>query len=188
MPRPSPSVTNPYRAAFLAWLVPGLGHIYQGRTAKGILYAVCILALYFLGFALGEGKIVYWRWVNPFENPDKFCLHYVGQFFVGLPALPALIQSTLSYFGLNPILGGFMAEPHQNVINSLLPRFGKLVEVGTIYTTVAGLLNVLAIYDAFEGPAYSDLDEAELAPAPAPTVPATTLGTTIENFQTQGPV
>src|SRR4051794_19364173 len=100
---------NRYIAAFLAWLVPGLGHIYQGRTAKGILYAVCILSLYFLGFVMGEGKIVYWRWVNPMQSPDKFCLHYVGQFFVGLPALPALIQSTLSHYGLSPLLGGFMA-------------------------------------------------------------------------------
>lgn len=151
---------NRYIAAFLAWLVPGLGHFYQGRTAKAILYAVCILSLYFLGFALGEGKIVYWRWVNPMHNPDKFCLHYVGQFFVGLPALPALIQSTLGHYGLSPILGGFMDEPPQNVINGL-QGYGKLIEVGTIYTTVAGLLNVLAIYDAFEGPAYADLDEEE---------------------------
>jgi hypothetical protein len=165
MTPPAIPLYNAYLAAFLAWLVPGLGHLYQKRTAKGILYAVCILGLYFVGFTLGEGKIVYWRWVNPLNNPDKFCLHYVGQFFVGLPALPALIQSTLLHYGFHPILGGFMAEPHQNVINSLLPRFGKLIEVGTIYTTMAGLLNILAIYDAFEGPAYADMDEEAAATA-----------------------
>jgi hypothetical protein len=152
---------SPLKAAFLAWLFPGLGHFYQGRKGKAWLYAICILSLYYLGFAMGEGKIVYWRWVNPLNNPEKFCLHYIGQFFVGLPALPALIQGTLSYLEHAPILGGFMAEPAQNVINGLHPRLGKLVEIGTIYTTVAGLLNILAIYDAYEGPAYaeSDLDE-----------------------------
>jgi hypothetical protein len=158
---------NPLKAAFLAWLFPGLGHFYQGRIGKGWLYAVSILTLYYLGFAMGEGKIVYWRWVNPLNNPERFCLHYVGQFFVGLPALPALIQGTLSYFDMSPILGGFMAEPPQNVINGLHPRLGKLVEIGTIYTTVAGLLNILAIYDAFEGPAYADGDE-EADPAGKP--------------------
>ena len=60
---------------------------------------------------MGEGKIVYWRWVNPLNNPEKFCLYYLGQFFVGLPALPALIQGTLQYFGHEPILGGLMAVP-----------------------------------------------------------------------------
>ncbi len=83
------SLRNPAWAAFLAWLVPGLGHFYQGRTGKGILYAVCILGLYLMGMVMGEGKIVYWRWVNPLNNPEKFCLYYLGQFFVGLPALPA---------------------------------------------------------------------------------------------------
>jgi hypothetical protein len=167
MDRTAVPLRNPLKAAFLAWMFPGLGHFYQGRSGKGWLYAFCILSLYYLGFAMGEGKIVYWRWVNPLHNPEKFCLHYVGQFFVGLPALPALIQSTLEYYGLPTILGGFMAEPKQNVINGLHRELGKLVEVGTIYTTVAGLLNVLAIYDAFEGPAYAELDEAEMASSPA---------------------
>jgi hypothetical protein len=155
---------NPRTAAFLAWLIPGAGHFYQGRTGKAILYATCILTLYFLGFAMGEGKIVYWRWVNPLNNPEKFCLYYLGQFFVGLFSLPALIQGTLQYFQIPTILGGFMAVPDQNVLNGLHPRLGKLVEIGSMYTAVAGLLNILAIYDAYEGPAYVSLGEDESAP------------------------
>lgn len=157
MPEPPIRLRNPRVAALLAWLFPGAGHIYQGRIGKGILYAVCILSLYTIGFALGEGKIVYWRWVNPMNNPEKFCLYYLGQFFVGLPALPALIQGTLKYFGHSPILWGFMAEPDLNGLNglnALHPKLGKIVEIGSMYTAVAGLLNVLAIYDAYEGPAY----------------------------------
>jgi TM2 domain-containing membrane protein YozV len=169
------SLRNPALAAFLAWLVPGLGHFYQGRRGKGILYAVCILGLYLMGMAMGEGKIVYWRWVNPFNNPEKFCLYYLGQFFVGLPALPALIQSTLQYYGVGPILWGFMAEPPQIVLNSLQTRLGKLVEIGTIYTTVAGLLNILAIYDAYEGPAYQDFEEDAVSNRSAQPLPASGL-------------
>jgi hypothetical protein len=112
-----------------------------------------------MGMLMGEGKIVYWRWVNPLNYPEKFCLYYLGQFFTGLPALPALIQGTLQQFGYNTILGGFMSEPAANVLNGLHPRLGKLVEIGTIYTTVAGLLNIFAIYDAYEGPAYLEAEE-----------------------------
>ncbi len=167
MTRTSIPLRKPLLSAFLAWLIPGLGHLYQGRIAKGILYATCILGLYFAGFVMGEGKIVYWRWVNPLQNPEKFNLYYVGQFFVGLPALPALIQSTLQYYDIGPILWGFMAEPAQNAINGLHPRLGKLVEVGTIYTTIAGLLNLLAIYDAYEGPADSGSEPDEPAASEA---------------------
>jgi hypothetical protein len=158
---------NPLLAALLAWLVPGGGHLYQGRTGKAILYAVCILGLYTAGMVMGGGKIVYWRWINPLNNPEKFCIYYLGQFFVGLPALPALIQGTLQYFGLDPILGGLLAEPSQIELNGLHPRLGKFVEIGTIYTTVAGLLNILAIYDAYEGPAY--LEDGEDAKSPLPS-------------------
>ena len=164
MVQPTIPLRNPKLAAFLAWLVPGLGHIYQGRIGKGVLYASCILTLYTLGFALGEGKIVYWRWVNPLDSPEKFCLYYLGQFFVGLPALPALIQGTLHYLGHQPILWNVMAEPDANVLNGLHPRLGKLVEIGSMYTAVAGLLNVLAIYDALEGPAYYADDEGVTHP------------------------
>lgn len=172
MTQPAVDLRNPYKAALLAWLVPGLGHYYQGRIGKAVLYALCIYSLYFLGFAMGDGKIVYWRWVNPLSNPEKFCIYYIGQFFMGLVTLPALIQATLKEYGVDPILWGFLAEPSQNVLNGLHPRLGKWVEIGTIYTTVAGLLNILAIYDALEGPAYRDADDPdataqESAPAAA---------------------
>jgi hypothetical protein len=158
------ALRDPLFSAFLAWLVPGGGHLYQGRTGKAILYAVCILGLYVMGMVMGEGKIVYWRWVSPFSNPERFCIYYLGQFWVGLPALPALIQGTLQNFKHDPILWGFLAEPSQAILNGLHPRLGKLVEIGTIYTTVAGLLNILAIYDAYEGPAYQEYEEDHAAP------------------------
>jgi hypothetical protein len=170
MARPPLRLKNPKKAALLAWLMPGLGHFYQGRIGKGILYASCILGLYITGMILGEGKIVYWRWINPLHDPENFRFSYLCQFFVGLPALPALLQETLRYFNIGPILGSIMAAPvdasgmidvaRQNVLNELHPRLGKLVEVGSVYTMMAGLLNVLAIYDAYEGPAFADEDEA----------------------------
>jgi hypothetical protein len=159
MNEPTVALRDPLKAAFLAWLIPGWGHLYQGRKGKAILYSSCILGLYLMGMLMGEGKIVYWRWVSPFSNPEKFCIYYLGQFWVGLAALPALIQGTLQLYGHDPILWGFLAEPPQFILNGLHPRLGKLVEIGTIYTTIAGLLNILAIYDAYEGPAYQEYEE-----------------------------
>jgi hypothetical protein len=161
---PTIALKNPKTAALLGWLVPGLGHFYQGRTGKGILYAVCILGLYGVGLALGEGHNVYWKWINPLHDAEEFRFSYICQFFVGLPSLPALIQACLRRYGYGPILWGLMAEPSPNVVFGLHARLGKLVEVGSVYTMVAGLLNVLAIYDAYEGPAYND-DESDPDPA-----------------------
>ena len=90
MVRPPIPLKNPYLAAFLAWLVPGLGHVYQGRRGKGLLYFVCILGLFLAGLTMGGGKIVFWRWVSPFRNFEDFRLWYLAQFWVGLAAFPAV--------------------------------------------------------------------------------------------------
>ncbi len=166
MSNPKVNLKNRHLALVLAWMVPGLGHLYQGRTAKGVLYGVSILSLFLVGLAMGDWKIIYWRWVNPMANTEAFCFNYLGQFWAGLVALPALIQATLQHYGHAPIPGGFMAEPDQKILNGLYPSLGKFVEIGTLYTTVAGLLNILAMYDAFEGPAHVDDDQA--APAGDP--------------------
>ena len=168
-------------AAVLGCLVPGLGQIYQGRVIKGLIFFVGILGLFVLGMALGDWKIVYWRWVNPLQNSEKFYLWFLAQLSTGIVAIPAVIQATLQYYEKDPILWGYLAEPSQDVLNGLYPRLGKLVEMGTIYTEVAGLLNVLAIFDAYAGPAYLDKPETSGASSTPPT--ETSLTNLIETTQ-----
>jgi len=171
MSRPPVPLKNPAKAALLAWLVPGLGHFYQGRTGKGILYAVCIIGLYTLGLVLGEGKVVFWTWTNPLADSERFRLSFLSQAPVGLPAILAVVQSILKWYGEQPIFWGFLAEPSQIAINGLQPKLGKIVEIAWVYTAVAGLLNVLAIYDAYDGPAHIDdelEEESESATAASP--------------------
>jgi len=155
---------NANLAALLAWAVPGLGHIYQGRVAKGILYSVCIGGLFFVGMAMGDYKVVYWRWISPMADPENFRLTYIGQFFVGLAALPGLLQATWHRLGFgDPILWGYLDAPKPHEVNRLYSS-SRLVEVGSLYTVIAGLLNILAIFDAWEGPA---LPEGTPAPTTA---------------------
>ena len=73
-------------AAFLAWLVPGLGHLYQGRIAKGILFFVCIMGLYGYGVYLGgNSELGYGRAVYFAFRDDEWRLPYLCQVFVGCP-------------------------------------------------------------------------------------------------------
>jgi hypothetical protein len=153
---------EPWIAAVLAWLIPGAGHLYQGRTGKGLLFFICVLGTFLFGLAIGDGKVVYassrgeepWRW------------QYYCQLGVGAPALPALLKKT-------PIEerqpnAGFMAPPAHSPVQikdssgnwttqpnelaawtvEMHPRY----ELGTVYTVIAGLLNVLVICDAYAGP------------------------------------
>ncbi|WP_233148234.1 DUF6677 family protein [Rhodopirellula sp. MGV] len=150
-------------AAFLAWLLPGAGHYYQGRHTKGSLYLVCILTTWIVGFALGGGHVVYASW-----QPGDKRWHYFLQAGVGAAALPALVQGNhmrkatengRTRPGYQPLWGGFMAPPYRPVVEdhpdeiaAWYAQYGAGYEMGTWYTMIAGLLNILVIYDAYSGP------------------------------------
>jgi hypothetical protein len=117
-------------AAFLAYLLPGAGHYYQGRKTKAILFATCILGLFLAGFIIGRGRVVYaypntFKVTNLFrmlskkgreeiakDSSQDFRIHSYAQAFVGIPAFPMILQSRI---GPRPIdqqfLWGFMAPP-----------------------------------------------------------------------------
>jgi hypothetical protein len=165
-------------AAFLAWLVPGLGHFYQGRTGKGVLFFVCILGTFVYGMMIGDGKVVYASSTNPLSRQFYQRWHYVCQLGVGLPALPALVQKARMDSGKPPLFGydaRFNLRPPLMAPNRQVPEFisednaknrvihpnelamwnydlADRFELGTVFTVIAGLLNILAIYDAFGGP------------------------------------
>lgn len=151
---------DPALAAFLAWLWPGSGHLYQRRWGKGVLFMVCILGTFFYGLFIGDGRVVYASW----RDGDRR-LPYLCQVGVGLPALPALVQAYRVKNGRYPLWGGIMAppklsaperedpqDPTPETLSDLHLIQGHRFEIGTLFTMIAGLLNVLAIYDAFGGP------------------------------------
>lgn len=151
-------------AALLAWLIPGAGHFYQRRYTKGSIFFVCILSAWILGFALGGGHVVYASW-----QPGDKRWHMLLQAGVGAAALPAFVQGDhmrrhTDFFGrtddsYEPYWGGFMAPPYRPVIENepdevaaWYAKWGAGYEMGTWYTVIAGLLNILVIYDAYGGP------------------------------------
>ncbi|MEZ6095558.1 MAG: DUF6677 family protein [Pirellulaceae bacterium] len=187
---------EPHWAALLAWLWPGAGHFYQRRFAKGFLFMISVLSIYFLGLFWGTSRVVYAS-----TRSEDFRWQYFCQAGVGIPAFPALIQAAVakdgadplwpiaerfprieapdrdmpylvldrrSYSkvtsedklpeGMKPIKDGFMAAPgyvnlNENcVLGHWHLELGHFFEIGTLYTLIAGLLNVLAVYDAYVGP------------------------------------
>jgi hypothetical protein len=148
---------DPFLAAFLAWLIPGAGHWYQGRRHKAVLFFVWILGTFVFGLYLGEGRVVY----ASLRDSDRR-LPYLCQIGVGLPALPALVQAARKTPLQFPVYKDFMAPPEvsqivnqEDELDRLQKRLHRYWEFGTVYTMIAGLLNILAIYDAWGGPAFA---------------------------------
>ncbi len=98
---------QPWLAALLAWALPGLGHIYQGRTGKGLLFFVCVLGTFVYGLYLGGGKVVY----ASVPGEPQYRWQYWCQLGVGLPAAPALVQRRRVLNHQQPLWSGLMAPP-----------------------------------------------------------------------------
>lgn len=165
---------NPVLAGVLAWLIPGLGHFYQRRMAKGIVFFVCILSTFAYGVYFGGSSDLHWgRAVYASWRPSYRRYPYLCQIGVGLAAMPALLEAQRAAEGKKPMFGGFMAPPRpdggdtqagrrvealreQPTLDELHSRLGRYFDIGTAYTMIAGLLNVLAIYDACCGPVIAE--------------------------------
>jgi len=181
---------NPYLAALLAWLVPGAGHFYQRRRAKGALFCICVLSTFIFGLGLGRGRVVYASF-----GAEDFRWQYVPQLACGIVSFPALAQKAITQDGGDPmwvlcerfpenhpnrnlrftkitpenedqklteatLKDGFMAPPAgpklargDDVLSKWHFDYRHDFEMGSLFTVVAGLLNLMAIYDAFVGPA-----------------------------------
>ncbi|MFM8188153.1 MAG: DUF6677 family protein [Pirellula sp.] len=170
---------NPAFAAFLAFLFPGAGHYYQGRKRKAILFAVCILGLFITGFIIGRGRVVY-AYPNTFKvtnipkmlskkgweeiasnSYQDFRIHSYAQAMVGIPAFPMILQSRIGPKPVNEqFLWGFMAPPpignpgdgNPDWLSKWNNEDSASFDLGSLYTAIAGLLNLLVIFDAYAGP------------------------------------
>ena len=159
-------ISAPPLVAVAGWIVPGAGYLLLGQVARGVTIGVTILFLFIAGVliggirvidvpgftSLGEKKIV----IKP--DPDKLVgpsprewslrAHplqtvfekpwYVGQVLAGPICLAA---SYLSVEGAKP-------ENPGAVVSRVPPSHARVWEIGTLYTAVAGMLNLLAIIDS----------------------------------------
>lgn len=176
-PEPHPAAVRHFSplAAVLSYLVPGLGQMYQGRVSKGLLFFILVPGLFFTGMWLGSGKNVYLPdttglprvslgWFGrrvPVEGPFKalyYRVQFLGQFWIGAAAWPAMWQYATydPHEKADPVLGTFERAPSESELNTLQQNGDKRWDLAWVYTVIAGVLNILVIYDAFAGPLFQE--------------------------------
>ncbi len=109
-------------AGLLAWLFPGLGHLFLRRRGKGLVLMGAILALFALGVAMDSRLQMHLGLEDPLAV--LFSLAQVGA------GAPYLLARLLGYDA------GLITSPSY--------------EYGNTFTAVAGLLNILVILDALD--------------------------------------
>ena len=113
------------RAALLAWLIPGGGHFYLGLRKRAVVLSVCIEVTFIFGLYIGTVRIV---------NPAHSFLWFFGQIFAGLNTIVAHLWATR------------LDKGQVDITTALIRDWSYYMAV--LYTGVAGLMNLLAIFDA----------------------------------------
>lgn len=98
---------------------------------------------------MAGGRCVYASW-----NETEKRWQYVLQAGIGLPAMPAALQAWRARNNEQPLISdSFMTAPKST---RDLDEWNRITasgfDMGTLYTMVAGLLNVLVVFDAWAGP------------------------------------
>ncbi|HSP66145.1 MAG TPA: DUF6677 family protein [Bryobacteraceae bacterium] len=124
-PSVRPSSSKWFSAILLAWLIPGAGHVMLKRPGRGALIALSVTVMYLLGLMM-RGALF-----SPQSGDLLTTVIYYGGFFGNL-------MSGILYF-LTVWLG--YAQPDVA---------GHVHDYGTKFLVGAGLLNLLAMVDAFE--------------------------------------
>jgi hypothetical protein len=104
-----------------AWAVPGAGHLWLGRRAKGLIFLIALPLMFALGLAL-HGRLF------PFD---------MSEWLVGLAAI-ADVGIGIPYFLAGPF--GYGSGDVRAVT----------YEYGNAFLIVAGLLNLLVVIDAYD--------------------------------------
>jgi hypothetical protein len=113
---------SPGLAAVLAWVFPGLGHVYLGRRRTALLYAMIVTVTFLLG------------------------LSFQGRLYTMDSSQPLTILATfaVSGAGLLNIAARFLSDNPGGAI--LAPTY----EYGCAYLLTAGLMNLLLMLDAWD--------------------------------------
>jgi hypothetical protein len=155
-----PNADNPMQSppmvALVGWLVPGGGYWLIGQRVRAITVGVTILAVFVLGILISGIRVVQAPDIAGPGNLAQRVLQkpwFIGQVLTGPVGIASAWVSD---------------ELAQSRKYAGIEAKARLAEIGTLYTAVAGMLNLLAIIDSahraalgqFGEPADDDDDDA----------------------------
>src|SRR4051812_24650042 len=127
---------TPPVVALAGWLVPGAGYWLIGQRGRAVTCGVTIIAVFVLGILISGIRVVQ---APDFTGPGNAMQHvltrpwFIGQALCGPMGIgAAYVSDQLAH---SPTYGKIEAK-------------ARLAEIGTLYTAVTGMLNLLTIIDA----------------------------------------
>ena len=117
---------NPYLIGIISWLLPGAGHLMQGRVVRGIIVGVAIWTMFIIAIISGGA---YYPGFDFKDGALLYLLNIFARFGNGLGALISFFLAT--------------SPPPKVAAWATFEYGGRFLEI-------AGLLNYMAVMDALD--------------------------------------
>jgi hypothetical protein len=130
------SNVSPPVVALAGWVLPGAGYWLIGERTRAITVGVTILLVFFFGILVSGIRVVQAPDMSGPGNPLQRILQrpwFIGQVLTGPVGVGAAYVSDQ-----------LASSPRYRTVEAK----ARLAEIGTLYTAVAGMLNLLTIIDA----------------------------------------
>lgn len=141
-PRPG-SAARPFVSCLLAWLIPGLGHLYLGKKDRAAVFFAVVLATFGLGMASDGAASL----IDPAQP-----LTYLATFDNVATGPIDLLSRWRTYGRIVYVLPRDESHPERlELMARLRDRVRSVTyEYGNTLLLTAGLMNILLILDAFD--------------------------------------
>ncbi len=140
---PSPLV------ALAGWIVPGLGYVLIGQRARGLIAGITIVLTFVFGLLIGGVRVVDVPGYDAYGNAtmvnvrgervwtmkQRFSTEILNKPWYMAQTLVGPINFVATYASLQ------IAPEHRQAT-------ARIFDIGTLYTAVAGMLNLLVVIDA----------------------------------------
>jgi len=150
-----------------AMVFPGLGQAVAGEVKRGVLIATGILGLFFGGMFIGGIDVVdskedaVWFYGQALVGPLAFGVDWAHQNRFKVIDAKGILRSANPDEGRDPATGKVVAGGKPPNRKSL----GKVNELGTLFATVAGMINLVVILDA----GFPSRDKPKVRPTQRPS-------------------
>ncbi len=144
LPAPAPLV------ALAGWVLPGLGYWLLGQRARALTIGIAVVALFVGGVLLAGVRIVDAPQLSGQVAPSDRAVESrkpdvpLGRRIMDKPWF--LGQVLTGPLGIIAAWGS--AKAAANPATASIVSHARIAEIGTLYTAVAGMLNLLAIIDS----------------------------------------
>jgi hypothetical protein len=129
-------IASPPVVALAGWVVPGLGYWLIGQRARALACGITIVLVFFAGVLIAGVRVVQAPDMSGPGNTAQRILQrpwFIGQVLNGPLGITAAVVSD---------------KLAQSPTYRHIETKARLAEIGTLYTAVAGMLNLLTIIDA----------------------------------------